>query len=279
MPKKSSAVEQRREQITTQVERLRRQLASKTRKDYSTDFRYERWIRQSRELIDELLEELSALNEPGEYDQLPVAVVADEIGLRLDQIKQLIKLGDVKVAGRRAHERVSRRELERLARLGIDELLRQSSQSADAVFGEAVSQLRRGDVASTERAYLRLKARQSCVGNHALATEVALKLIKGLYAEAERVIKFILTEKSYERGVIGSYLSEFVREACFRDEDARVVISDLLKPLLDVSPEIDPTDRGPENLQATAMHIILVVGEGLEELKMLSPPVNQRGIL
>jgi hypothetical protein len=276
MPQKRSAVEQRREQITTQVERLRRQIASKTRKDYISDFHYERWIRQSRELIDELLEELSALNEPGEYDQLPVAVVADEIGLRLDQVKQLIKLGDVEAAGRRAHERVSRRELERLAGLGIDELLRQSAQSADIVFGEAVSQLRRGDVASTERAYLRLKARQSCIGNHALATEVAIKLTKGLYAEAERIIKFILMEKFYERGVVGSYLSEFVREACFRDEDARAVISDLLKLLIDVSPEIASTDRDPEDLQATAMHIILVVGEGLEELKMLAPPVNQR---
>lgn len=276
MPQKRSAVEQRTEQITNQIERLRRQLASKTRKDYSSDFHYERWIRKSRELIDELLEELSVLNDPGEYDELPVAVVADEIGLRLDQVKQLIKLGDVTASGKRAHERVNRRELERLAGLGIDELLRRSSQRADAVFGEAVSHLRCGDVASAERAYLRLKARQSCVGNHALATEVAIKLTKGLYVEAGRVIKFILTEKFYERGEVGSYLAEFVRGACFRDEDSRAVISDLLKPLLDVSPEIALTDWSPEDLQATAMHITSVVVEGLEELEMLSPPVNQR---
>lgn len=276
MPTKRSAVEQRREQIIAQVEHLRQRLASRTRKDYTSDFHYERWIRQSRALIDELLEELSALDEPGEYDELPIAVVADELGLHLDQIKQLIKLGDVEVTGRRTHERVSRRELERLAGLGIDELLRQSMQSADAVFSEAVSQLRCGDVASAERSYRRLKARQSCVGNHALATEVAIKLTNGLYAEAGRIIQLILTEKSYERLVVSAYLAEFARGACFMDADARAVISNLLKPLLDIPSEIAPTDGALEDLQATAMHITSVVVEGLEELKMRPPPVNQR---
>lgn len=276
MPKKRLAVEQRREQINAQVESLRRRLTSKTRKEYTSDFHYERWLRQSRALIDELLEELTALDEPGEYDELPIAVIADELGFRLEQIKQLIKLGDVEVVGRRAHERVSRGELERLAVLGIDEMLRQSTQSEDALFVEAVSQLRCGDVVAAERSYRRLKARQSCVGNHALATEVALKLTKGMYAEAGRVIKFILTEKSYERVVIGTYLVEFVRGACFRDEEARAVISDVLRSLLDVPSEIAPTDRASDALQATAMHIISVVVEGLEELKMQALPVSQR---
>jgi hypothetical protein len=80
MPKKRSAVEQRREQIVAQVERLRRRLASRTRKDYSTNFHYERWVAQSNALIDELLAELSVLEDPGEYDQLPPAVVAEELG-------------------------------------------------------------------------------------------------------------------------------------------------------------------------------------------------------
>lgn len=276
MLRKRSATEQRRDEIIAQVEHLRRRLASRTRKDYTSDFHYERWIRQSSALIDELLDELSALNEPGEYDELPAAVVADELGLRLDQIKQLIKLGDVEAAGRRAHEWVSRRELERLAALSIDEMLRQSAQSTDAVFGEAVSQLRRGDVASAERSYRRLKARQSCVGNYALATEVAIKLTKGLYVEAERAIKFILTEKSYERVAVGTYLADFMRGACFRDEDARAVISDLLKLLLNMPSEIALTDRASEGLQETALHITSVVIEGLEEFNMQPPPVNQR---
>jgi hypothetical protein len=113
--KKRSAVELRREQIAAQLEHLRSRLASKTRKDFTTDFRHGAWLKQSHDLIDELSSELSALEEPGEYDELPVAVIADEIGLRLDQVRQLIRLGEVEAAGRRAHERVNRRELERLA--------------------------------------------------------------------------------------------------------------------------------------------------------------------
>lgn len=276
MPQKRSAVEQRREQIDSQVEHLRRRLSSRTRKDYTSDFHYERWVRQSRALIDELLEELSALDEPGEYDELPLAVVADELDLPLDQLRQLIKLGDVEVSGRRAHERVSRGELERLAGLGVDEMLRRSTQGTDAIFGEAVTQLRRGDVTSAERSYRRLKARQSCVGNHALAVEVAIKLTKGLYDEAGRVIKFVLTEKSYERVVIGAYLAEFVRGAYFKDEDARTVISDLLRPLLGAHSNIAQTDRASEDLQATAMLITSVVVEGLEELKVQPSSADQR---
>lgn len=276
MPRKRSGVEQRREQIAAQVDRLRLRLNSKTRNAYRSDFHYERWVRQSSALIGELLDELSALDEPGEYNELPAAVVADELGLPLDQLRQLIRLGDVEATSRRAHERVSRGELERLAGLGVNEMLRRSTQSADAVFGEAVSQLRRGDVASAERSYRRLKARQSCVGSHALAAEVAIKLTKGLYAEAGRVIKFILTEKYYERVVIGTYLAEFIRGACFRDEDARAVIPDLLKPLLDLPPQIALTNRASEDLQAAAMLITSVVVEGLEELKM-QPPTTEQG--
>lgn len=276
MTQKRSAVEQRREQITAQVDRLRRQLASKTRKDYSSDFHYQRWLRKSRELIDELLEELSALNEPGEYDELPVAVVADELGFRLEQVKRMIKLGDIEVTGRRSHERVSRRELERLSVLGTDKILRRSAQSAEAVFKEAVSQLKLGDVESAERSYRQLKARQSCVGNYALATEVALKLTKGMYDEAQGVIKFIVTEKSYEIVIVSQLLAEFIQGVCFRDEEARVIISDLLKPLLNVPYEVPRTSRTAAELQVTALYITTVTIGGLEELIAQSLLTNQR---
>jgi hypothetical protein len=279
MHEKRSAVEQRRGQITAQVERLRRQLASKTRKDYSTDFRYETWIKQSRALIDELFDELSILDEPGEYDELPFAVVADELGLRLDQIRLLIKFGEVEATGRRAHERVSRRELERLATLEAGELLRLAAQDADAVFHEVVAQLRGGDVTSAERSYQRLKARQTCVGNHALATEVAIKLTKGMYEEADRAIRFILTEKPYDRVPIGECVAEFVRGVCFRDDGVRAIISDVLKPLVAIPPKATQAEGTTEDLQAAAMCITAVVVEGLEESLRQSSSALPRGEL
>lgn len=278
-PKKRSAVERRREQITAQLEHLRLQLTSKTRKDFTTDFRHESWLGQCRSLIDELLGELSALDEPGEYDELPAAVVADELGLSLEKIKLLIKLGEVEAEGRRAHERISRGELERLAQIGTDEILRRAEEGADVVFGQAVSLLRSGDVASAERSYLRLRARETSIGNFALATEVAIKLSKGIYAEAERTIEFILTEKAYERRVVSSYLADFAREVCFKDEEARIIIARLVQPLDNPTLTETPMGRTADYLQVTAMYITTVVSDGLEELFTQAPAGDQRNEL
>ena len=278
MRRKRSAVEQRREQIAAQVEHLRRRLATRTRKDYTTDFRYERWIKQSHALIDELLEELSALEEPAEYDELPVAVVADELGLTLGRVRRLIKLGDIDATGGRAHERVSRPELERLATLGHDEITRQSGQRVEDVYTQAVEHLRAGDVASAERAYRRLKARQSSIGNYALATEIAIKLSKGLYEEAERVIKFILSEKPYERAAVGRYLSEFIRSACFRDEEISDLVIGLLGPPGGVFEAAQAGEASPD-LQLRAMYITAVVAEGMKEYAARFPGMNEGGEL
>lgn len=274
-PKKRSAIELRREQIDEQVDHLRRRLAAKSREDFTTDYRHENWVRQSHALIDELLAELSALEEPGEYDELPAAVVADELGLRLDQIKRLIRLGEVEAVGRRAHERVSRRELERLAHMSADEILRRADQTADIVFAQAVSQLRSGDLPSAEVSYRRLKARQSCIGNYALATEVAVKLAKGLYEEAGRVVNFIMSEKSYERAEVSEYLARFAGEVCFKDGNARTVVSRLLKPLVDLNPTATTKSRTSDDLQVTAMYVTSVVIEGVEEAMNLSLPADR----
>jgi hypothetical protein len=267
MPKKRSAVEQRREQIIAQVDRLRRQLASKTRKDYTSDYCYERWLKQSHDLIDELLGELSALEEPGEYDELPVAIIADELGLRLDQVRQMIKLGEIEAAGRRAHERVCRVELERLTEMGTNEILSRFSQTVEAIFDEAVSQLRSGDLEACDRSYRRLKARQSCIGNRALAAEVAIKLTKGMYEEVERLIRFILNEKLHDSVVIGTYLADFVRDVCFKNQGARAEILRLLTPILDDEVRGAVQARKvADDLQLTAMCVATIVIEGMEEL-------------
>lgn len=99
MPRKRSAVEQRREQIAAQVDRLRRRLASRTRNAYSSDFYYERWVGQSSALVDELLAEFSTLDDPGEYDQLPLAVVAEELGTTPSKVRLLIKSGEILAEG------------------------------------------------------------------------------------------------------------------------------------------------------------------------------------
>lgn len=268
------------EQITAQIEHLRRRLASKTRKDYTSDYRYERWRKQSRDLIDKLLGELSALDEPGEYDELPSAVVADELGLRLDQVRLLIKLGDIEASGERAHELVSRRELERLAQLGVDEILRRSGQSTEDIYSETVSQLRGGDLEAAERSYRRLKARQSCVGNHALAAEVAIKLAKGLYEDVEQLIRFILGDKHRDSALIGTYLGEFIRGVCFKNQNLGADAVGLLTPIIgDEIKGAAQTGRVADDLQVTAMCVTTVVMEGLGGFVGNSSTVGREGEL
>jgi hypothetical protein len=271
MPKRRSAVEQRKEQITAQIQHLHTQFSAKTRQDYTTEFRYEMWLKQSNNLIDELLDEITALNEPGEYNELPMAIVADELGLSLHQVKNLIKIGEIEVTGRRAHERVSRKELERLAKLGTDEILKRSRQNVDEVFIQAVASLRNGDLDMAEESYRRLKARQSIIGNQALATEIAIHLVKGMYEKVGQVVRFIHKEKFYDRLTIGTYLAEFLRDVHFKDRNARTDMLHLIKPLINSEvKESIRTSKAPDDLQFAAMYISEVVIEGLEEFFMRS---------
>jgi hypothetical protein len=278
MLKKRSPIAQRREQITKQLIHLRSHLSLRTRQDYTTDFRYEVWLRHSQALIDELLDELSILDEPGEYNELPIAIVADELGLPISQVKTLIRLGEIEITGKRAHERVSRIELERLTILRTDEILRQSKQDAESIFSQVVAQLRSSDVNSAGRSCRRLKARQSVIGNYALATEIAIQLLKGLYQEAERVIKFIIREKFEDRVIIGTYLTKILRDVCFQDGKAKAETLRLLK-LLGAEEERKVTKAGlaSDELQHSTMYIATVVSISLEKFISRMGGVDPQG--
>lgn len=277
MPAKRSAVKQRKDKIIEQINHLGTQLASKTRKDYSTDFRYELWLKKSQSLINELLEELSILDEPGEYDELPVAIVADELGLSLSQMYMLIKSGEIITSGRHAHERISRRELERLAKISVYEILHQSKQDVDQIFSQAVAQVRSGDLNSAERSYHRLKARQSSIGNFSLATEIAIQLAKGMYEKANSNIKFILGNKPDARNAVGVLLAGFLGGVCFIDQKAKSTALYGLKMLIDdEANETIKTSIHSDNLQSTAIYISIVLRRQLEKYVSHSLSVNQQ---
>jgi hypothetical protein len=191
MPKKLSAIEQRREQLVDQVERLRQRLTSKTRKDYRSDLQYERWRAQSKALIDDLIGELSVLDAPGEYDQLPPAVVAEELGTSTAKVRLLIKGGEILCSGKPAHEYVSREELAAACEAGMKELMQRLGQEAGAVFEESVEYFRQGQLQSAERACRRLIARESIVGIYALPYELALLLVKAELDEVNARLRYI----------------------------------------------------------------------------------------
>lgn len=228
MPKKRSPIEQRKEQIAAQVERLRRQLASKTRKDYSSDFHYERCLGQSRELLDELLAELSILDDPGEYEQLPAAVVAEELGTTTSRVRLLIKGGEILASGKPAHEYVSREELGAASEAGIKELLRRLEQEAAEVFEESIEYLREGQQDSADKACRRLIARESIAGAFALPYETALFLARADLEEVDARLIFIMRAGDAEKARFIHNLRRLLPGMSFQDEPAMAIAERIL---------------------------------------------------
>jgi len=226
MPARKSAVEQRREEIERQLARLRGQLARKSRKDFTTDFRHRSWLKGTNALIGELLDELSALDDPGEYDELPAAVVADELGLTRAQVRTLIRLGEIEASGRPAHERISRAELEQIVGLGAQELLRLGRQESAEIFEEAVPLLRsRGsNLEAAERAYRRLERREGWAAPYAPAFLVGLELARDEPAGAISTVRLIYgIEDHVQRLAVMSHLGRALRGVGLNDGAARQV--------------------------------------------------------
>ncbi len=209
---KRSAVADRRGRIIQQLDRLRSRLVKKSPSSYRSEKLYRLQSNRSRELISDLEDELLILNCPGEYEELPIAVVADELGLEYAQVRNLIKRGEIRAAGRAAHERINRSELERIAAVGVPELLRLSQQECAEIFEQALPHLQRGDVEAAKRAYQRMEARQSWRGPYAPAFLVGLELANGEIDAALSSFKLILEyEDPLRRIVIMHYLGRVLR--------------------------------------------------------------------
>lgn len=195
-----SEVEKRSEQISLQLDRVRPRLAQKADGRYANEGTYKYQRRRAAQLIAELEEELSMLSCPGEYAELAVATVADELGLTCKQVRSLIRLGEIEATGRVAHERVSRVEMERIVALGAAELLRLGRQESAAIFKEAMPRLQAGDLEFSERAYRRLTGRGAWSEAYGPAFLLCLEVAKGEIESARDTIRLIQEcEDPFER--------------------------------------------------------------------------------
>src|SRR5215204_4426621 len=82
-------VAQRNEQIAREIEKLEAEYEKKTRRQFKTDEGFENWRSRNREKIAELQEELSVLKDPGRYNEIPLAIAAEELDLTLDEINSI----------------------------------------------------------------------------------------------------------------------------------------------------------------------------------------------
>jgi hypothetical protein len=152
MSPRSRPIAQRARTVTDRIARLKEQLSGRTRDAFASDYHYRTWHEKTNALLSELEDELSVLNEPGEYDQLPPAVVAEELGTTTEKVRQLIKGGEILATGKPAHEYVSREELAAACEAGVTELMRRLMQEAPQIFEESLAYLHQGHMGLAERA-------------------------------------------------------------------------------------------------------------------------------
>src|SRR5215207_5557760 len=79
-------VAQRKEQITREIEKLDAEFEKKTHRQFKTEEGFENWRSRNREKITELREEQAVLDDLGRYNEIPLAIAAEELNLTLDEI-------------------------------------------------------------------------------------------------------------------------------------------------------------------------------------------------
>src|SRR5882672_9591858 len=87
---KSTPIEQRREQINEGLEKLKSSKSIKTRKDFKSDNLFDVWRKKYDKKLYELSEELTILDNPDEYNEIPLAVAAVELGLTLQELRDIV---------------------------------------------------------------------------------------------------------------------------------------------------------------------------------------------
>lgn len=260
MSPRSRPIAQRARTVIARIAQLKEQLSSRTRDAFKSDYHYRTWYGKTNALVAELEGELSVLNEPGEYDQLPPAVVAEELGTTTDKVRQLIKGGEILATGMPAHKYVSREELAVACEAGLTELLRRLGQEAPQIFEESLEYLHQEHMGLAERACRRLVARESMAGSFALPYETAFHLARGELDEVEARLGSIRRAEDVARARLIRNLRRVLRGMSFEDKAARATAERLLGG--DESSKSDgPKVIGSKNdeLQRLAMFITTVV--------------------
>jgi hypothetical protein len=157
---KLTPIEQRRNQIEKEFEKLKLPKNQKKAKDFKTPDAFENWQERQARKFNELNEEIVILNNPIEYHEIPLAIAATELGVSLNEMLQIVKeeLIETCFDGEyREGDRITREELARVIEIGAGELLRIANQSIEEIFDESIQFLHDGDLPAAEKAYERME--------------------------------------------------------------------------------------------------------------------------
>lgn len=179
---KQTPVEQRRGQIEKELEKLRLPKNQKTRRDFKSDENFENWKERQGVKFFELNEEVIILDNPIDYNEIPLAIAATELGVTLNEMLGIVREELIKVSfdgEYRAGARISREELARAIEIGADELVRIAEQSVEEIFEEAVKLLHAGNLEAAERAYERIEKFGYSSHQYSIPCGIGLELLRG----------------------------------------------------------------------------------------------------
>lgn len=281
MPRQSNApspIEHRKRQISKETDKLHEQLATRLRRSFKTEQGYSKWRQSQLSKIDALEEELSILNDPGEYEELPVAVVAEELGISSDKVIAMLRGGELEPseAGEESRrDRVSRAELERALDVGVEELLRLSAQESEPIFEDAVTHVQAGDLQKAEKAYQRIEARDSYRGMRVPALTIALELLKGDLEGAQFSLRLWLDTDQTNLAILFTYLGRLLRGLKLPEHGAQVVCEHILavaegtnqRPFDYVGHRSKQIGKHLDETQQRAMYLAAAVQDSLKKYR------------
>ena len=237
---KQTPIEQRRKQIEKELEKLRLPKNQKTPRDFKKPDAFENWEKRQGVKVFELNEELIILDNPADYNEIPLAIAAMELGVTLDEMLQIVseELVETSFDGEyRAGARITREELARAIEIGADELVRIAEQYIEEIFEDAVQSIHAGNIEAAERAYERMhKFGYESSYHYSIACGIGIELLKADYRALSHSFWFV---DSYDE----------IRLAATLDKLRRIVEG------------INPADH----LAAVVCEQILAVAEGKKE--------------
>lgn len=181
---RQSPIEKRREQIEKDIAVVHIQIREKTVRDFKSHADYEAFTERRANKLYALNEELAILERPEEYNEIPLAIVAEELGLTLTDILDFVKQGLLEIsweASQSAGSRVTRAELGRAIEIGKEELLRVAGQTEEVVFSDGLQFLRDRDVFAAERCNERIWGFGGYEKPYWRSYEIGVELISGRF--------------------------------------------------------------------------------------------------
>ncbi|MBK8464905.1 MAG: hypothetical protein IPL32_03660 [Chloracidobacterium sp.] len=228
---RQTPIEQRRGQIEKEIEKVQKLIQMKTVRDFKTEDAFGDWQQRQANKIFELNEELIILERPEEYNEIPLAVAAEELGITLNEILEVVKIGLIELSAEglfAASARITRDELGRAIEVGAEELLRVATQEEEEVFADGLEFLRAGDVAAAERCLDRIYGFRGYSKPYDICYELGVELISGRFDEVVSSLGYIGKQEIGEVAAIIPALKAVIESVPVTDKVTAIFVERIL---------------------------------------------------